>query len=569
MSPKKDKLSLAKLEDQFFARKEILNGDYDLNYCIPINVGLLSQEFQPDLHNRNDIAKAVEDFGHLLEKRFGRFTSRNRSRKGRNDSRVQLTVYVRRNDTSAITSIAVDTLKGRFHATVKPVDSIDEIRRKCWLALALWDGVATGETYASVRDILCYQPSKSVGSYELKFPDNRPVFQIVLPAARDSVSDIKAESRIKNYSIRDIYPRMLEKPDDQHVWYDRYNYLSAKKNNSRRNKFKKNAKKIKQFNKTIIKYASNRTNQTENVWDLLPNYRSKLTPSLASDAAVLRQICYDVISMKAQLDHKFETKAVLGFASVGLLFYSMYSDFFAFKPAVYVFIALFALSYLFYFFGVKLGGNQNYYLEFRALAESMRVQCYWYTAGINESVGDIYRVKFSKDMSWARYALDRWHESDTLYDRFAFEAKNDALICKDWLENQQNYFSKNIGDYTKKSAFIKLANIASKIVWVAAAAGIAVTMRSNPTVETFLIFTIGIVNVITLAMSYLSEKLLFKELEAKYTYCSILAEKAVDDFKNKVAEPAEIFKKYGIEALAENAEWLMIENDREPDIPNG
>ncbi len=94
-------------------------------------------------------------------------------------------------------------------------------------------------------------------------------------------------------------------------------------------------------------------------------------------------------------------------------------------------------------------------------------------------------------------------------------------------------------------------------------------MRSHPTVETFLIFTIGIVNVITLAMSYLSEKLLFKELEAKYTYCSILAEKAVDDFKNNVAEPAEIFKKYGIEALAENAEWLMIENDREPDVPNG
>ena len=39
MSPKKDKLSLAKLEDQFFARREILNGDYDLNYCIPINGG--------------------------------------------------------------------------------------------------------------------------------------------------------------------------------------------------------------------------------------------------------------------------------------------------------------------------------------------------------------------------------------------------------------------------------------------------------------------------------------------------------------------------------------------------
>ncbi len=569
MAKKKDQLSLAKMEEKFFARQDIINGDYDLNYCIPVNIGVISQEFEPELHNQNSLKKAVEAFGKLLEKKFGSFSSRDLTKKDRNDSRVQLTVYVRRSDTSDNTSLAVGILKKKFHAIVKPVDSIDEIKRKCWLVLALWDGVATGEIYGTIKKILCYSPAKSYENYEMKFPENRPIFQIVLPAARDNIADIKAEAGVKNYSVRDIYPRLLEKADDENVWFDRYRYPKAKKNDARRKNFDKNAKKIRQFNKTIIRYALNRTHQTENVWDLLPNYRQKITPSLASDAAVLRQICYDAISMKAQLDHRFETNAILGFASLGLIFFSMYSDFFEFKPAIFIFIALFAVSYIFYFFAAKLGGNENYYLEFRALAECMRVQCYWYTAGINESVGGHYKVKFSKDMSWAKYALDRWHESDTLYNRFDFTVKNDSLICKDWLADQHNFFSKRISRYGEKAALIKRINIVSKIAWLLAAVALAVTLWKDLSGQNFMIFAIGIINVITLMLSYLNEKLLFKELEAKYTYCSILAEKAVDDFNNRAADPEDIFKEYGIEALAENAEWLMIENDREPDVPNG
>lgn len=569
MSEKNKNLSLADLEEKFFARQDIIGGDYDLNYCIPINIGIISQEFEPDLHSRSDIVKAVEKFGNQLQKNFGKFTARDRLKKDRNDSRIQLTVYVRRDDTSEITSIAAEMLKSNFNATVKPVDAIDEMKQKCWLVLALWDGVANGEAFEAVRSILCYQPEKSTGEYEMKFPENRPVFQIVLPAARDNISDIKAEGSVKNYSVRDIYPRVLEKPDDANVWYDRYNYPRAKSNHSRRRNFNKSVRKIRQFNKTIIKYASKRTNQTENVYDLLPDYREKIIPSLASDAAVLRQVCYDVISMKAQLDHRFETTAVLGFASLGLFFYSLYSDFFTFKPAVYIFIVMFILSYIFYLFGAKLGGNQNYFLEFRALAESMRVQCYWYTAGINESVGDHYKVKFNKDMSWAKYAINRWYESDTLYQRFDFEEKNDALICKEWLVDQYGFFKARIKRYGQYASYLKTGDFISKLIWLAAAIILAIVLWNSQPGENVFIFAIGIINVITLIMSYLSEKLLFKELTARYAYCSILAEKAVDDFNHQVARPADIFKKYGIEALAENAEWLMIENDREPDVPNG
>ena len=38
-----EKMSLASMEKRFFEREDISNQNFDLNYCIPINVGVISQ----------------------------------------------------------------------------------------------------------------------------------------------------------------------------------------------------------------------------------------------------------------------------------------------------------------------------------------------------------------------------------------------------------------------------------------------------------------------------------------------------------------------------------------------
>ena len=119
MSDNNEKMSLGKLEEQFFARTDV--GNYDLNYCIPINVGILAQDFVPGLHGEKEIDYAVEDFGNELQKLFGKFGSRDTSKKNRNDSRVQLTVYALTDDTSDITRMALKKLKKDFNAAVKGV----------------------------------------------------------------------------------------------------------------------------------------------------------------------------------------------------------------------------------------------------------------------------------------------------------------------------------------------------------------------------------------------------------------------------------------------------------------
>ena len=119
-------------------------------------------------------------------------------------------------------------------------------------------------------------------------------------------------------------------------------------------------------------------------------------------------------------------------------------------------------------------------------------------------------------MSWAKYAINRWYESDTLYQRFDFEEKNDALICKEWLVDQYGFFKARIKRYGQYASYLKTGDFISKLIWLAAAIILAIVLWNSQPGENVFIFAIGIINVITLIMSYLSEKLLFKELTARY-----------------------------------------------------
>lgn len=565
MSGKSDRLSLQKLEQSFFEK----NPDYDLNYCIPIYVGIISQDVEPERYSRDEVEKAVTDFGNRLEKLFGRFSARSSKKKGCNDSRRQLVLLIRKDDTGELTRIAAEKLKNDFRAVARPADSVEEIKRRSWMVLALWDGVAKGEIFEKVSFMLSGRQHKEQSDYRIVFPEHRPVFQIVLPADRMDIDDQKAEAGVRNYTLRDIYPRVLEKLTGDTVRYDRYHYSSGGVNRTGRTLFKNSARKIRRFNRTVIDFASRGTARSENVYDLFPDFREKHALSAASEAAAMRQICYDVISVKSQFDHWWEMTAVLGLAALGLLFYSMYSDLFPIDFFIYVFILLFSGSYLVHLAAVRLNGNQNCYLEFRAIAECMRVQGYWYAAGINESTGDYYRVKFSKDVSWAKYALNRWHEADTSGDRFDGGERDDLMLRKEWIDGQYRFFRQKKGEFGKRAGMLGAVGRISKAVWLLTAIALAVFLWNGLPGEGYLIFAIGALNVVTLVVSYLSEKLLYSEMVARYAYCALLAEAAVDDFNSRVADSAEIFKQYGIEALDENAEWLMIENNREPDVPNG
>ena len=259
-----------------------------------------------------------------------------------------------------------------------------------------------------------------------------------------------------------------------------------------------------------------------------------------------------------------------------------------------IYLVFMMCTYGLYWFFVKRENAHKDYLEFRALAEGMRVQCHWYCAGINESVGTNYTVKFQKDMLWAKQAFNAWYMADCLNNPInSFYTPNNNMIKTEWLgtlpvkgsngyniqppsdcpkgtKGQYGFYSKRKGqDYVKSFLLKAITGIITIISVLVSVIFTGLLLFNDFGHENLFVFIISFMNIVTLTITYLDNIKAYKELSDKYSYCSLLAQKALQDYdeESRNAEKVkDIFKQFGIEALEENAEWLMIKNDREPEV---
>ena len=579
----------------------------NINYCMPVNIGVISQinvEF-----NTSRVAAALEEIMKQLKKWFGKFTPASG-----NGSATRNELIVMRNPEDENAGFITDYLEKQYGATV--VFAKDEdIKNYCWLTIAAWDGVPgkLSPVYQIVKGILSTADTRP-DNYKLRFPGNRPVFQIVLPDRAGTLPEI-------NYTVREIYPHMLEtirKTNDNSgeddPWFSRSRFIDPtkkqKKKDSKRRNFVASAKKLKKFNKKIISFSKGVDEETQNIYDLLPwHHHDKVRLPACVDIANLREIYYDIISMHAQQKQKHQNIILLSIAFIGMFFFALYSDLevkrFEFLVGYLVFIAG---AYLFYWIRIKGSSAHNRYLEFRALAEGMRVQCYWYASGINESVGDNYTVKFQKDMFWATQAFNAWYMTDFLMKRNGRGDKylnrkadssyvpNNDIIKAEWLglledkdasgvynrvapagmpesafkgsPEQLKFYNKRMKSFDKENRKSKRRTIAVTIVvfLLTAALAVAVTVFDFKN-DNWIVFAISLLNYFLLFVTTNNSLNAYGELASKYSYCKLLMQKAVQDYEVDPGKAKQIFKQIGIEALEENAEWLMIKNDREPAVP--
>ncbi len=96
-------------------------------------------------------------------------------------------------------------------------------------------------------------------------------------------------------------------------------------------------------------------------------------------------------------------------------------------------------------------GSRLEWLRFdaRALAEGLRVQAYWFAAGLPASVAANYMHRQKNELDWIRNAIsslafpyDRWKDR---FDALPIEDRRLLLgsVLKDWLNRQKEFFARN------------------------------------------------------------------------------------------------------------------------------
>jgi hypothetical protein len=226
------------------------------------------------------------------------------------------------------------------------------------------------------------------------------------------------------------------------------------------------------------------------------------------------------------------------------------------------------------------GDYQNRHLDYRALAEGLRVQFFWRLLGISDHVEDHYLGQQRSELEWIRYALRKWRALDDEAFPPADQECSDFLNLarRRWVQGQLRYFTRAAPAEEingRKCRRDGKAFFAANIVAVVALLVIPLLEKLFTHDESghdafaiaaaITIVVAGLSLVVAALRIAYGEKMAFAEHAKEYEAIRQLCENA----ENQLAagESHEPFRELGQEALSENGDWLLTHRERPLEVP--
>ncbi len=236
-------------------------------------------------------------------------------------------------------------------------------------------------------------------------------------------------------------------------------------------------------------------------------------------------------------------------------------------------LALFLLSLLGAWATVRnLRSREARSLDYRMIAESLRVQCQWHHAGLSHDIGKHYLQQFRGEVAWIRQlvqALDLPPQDPAAnFMRLSDDEKMNCLraVREHWVEGQCSFFERRFNEYHHWNNLLRGAGIALAVVgWVVAV--LLFLPFENHGLFVGILFVSGILVVSGGLLLAYAERRLLEELARQYARMhdifltanqrleKILADKQISRAQSLLVE-------LGRESLTENASWLMLRRAR-------
>jgi len=257
---------------------------------------------------------------------------------------------------------------------------------------------------------------------------------------------------------------------------------------------------------------------------------------------------------------------------IGLIFI-MYSEFDGFDFLVNIFLLAFLAGFILYKIGERRQWHRKH-LDYRALAEGLRVQFYWSLAGVidvqsAEFAYDNFLQKQDVDLGWIRHVMRNVSLSRSR-NQVPPEEWVDWVI-EQWVGDETGrtgqlsyYRSKQL---EKARRYRRTTLLGSLALWagmlIAVILAIAGTDLSNDQ-RTYLLVLMGIFPLIAGVRDAYSHKKAEKELIKQYRFMSgILANaRRLLDSSTDVGFRRRVLRALGNAALEEGAEWILMHRER-------
>ncbi len=258
-------------------------------------------------------------------------------------------------------------------------------------------------------------------------------------------------------------------------------------------------------------------------------------------------------------------------ALMGIAF-TVYDNLPAQDDMLYVFLLLFALGGLIAAIANRRSWHRKY-LDYRALAEGLRVQSYWHRAGISltgdpEFAHDNFLQKQDVELGWIRNAM----RSAALDSSIGAQDPPLELrsVIREWVGNAEQ--GGQLEYYQRKAAQRARTHRATEAIGAAAlcvGVGISVVLallasQLSADAKNFLVVTMAVFSITAAVREAYTYKKADKELIKQYRFMQRLFGDARDALERTTdaGEQREILRVLGEAALAEHVEWALMHRQR-------
>jgi len=214
----------------------------------------------------------------------------------------------------------------------------------------------------------------------------------------------------------------------------------------------------------------------------------------------------------------------------------------------------------------KRAEYQKRFLDYRALAEGLRVQVFWQLAGLEGSVADHYLRKQRSDLDWIRQVMRSLYTlSPRGNERTARQAVETVLEA--WVEDQGRYYARAAPRDERMDRTIRRVGHVSFLIGLGLVLLKFCLAASGP-----LAAAVSLAPLLTAVLLIYADRMAFAQHAKQYARMAQLFASARQALgrslaAGEVAQAQNLLQDLGREALAENADWLLLHRDRPLKVP--
>lgn len=257
---------------------------------------------------------------------------------------------------------------------------------------------------------------------------------------------------------------------------------------------------------------------------------------------------------------------------MGLVFI-LYSEFVEQTWLVFLFLALFVSGILYHIIGERREWHRKY-LDYRALAEGLRVQVYWNLSGVvdtrsAEFAYDNFLQKQDVDLAWIRHVMRsaslRRDRNEAPDPRWVSWVIDQWIGGEDGTTGQLSYYAaKSSQREARYELTLRLGNLA---LWSGILMAVLLGLfapRMGDTQLLVVMILMGVLPLIAGVRDAYSHKKADKELIRQYQFMKRIFHNArrLLDGSDDIAFRRRVLRAVGTAALEEHAEWLLMHRER-------